>query len=58
MTSSVVTHPAENVWIGLHTADARLRLHLSTLAWRSHVALLDQPCHADVLIELANGGEA
>lgn len=31
MTSSVVTHPAENVWIGLH---------------------------ADVLIELANGGEA
>lgn len=35
--------------------DARLRLHLSTLAWRSHVALLDQPCHGDVLLELAAG---
>lgn len=41
-------------WLLRLAIDARLHLHLSILAWRGHMALLDQPCHADVLLEIAN----
>lgn len=34
--------------------DAGLGLHVPSLAWHGQMAWLDQPCHADVLLELAN----
>lgn len=50
---------SDRYWVGQRAYDRRwIREHLPELAGRTLVCWCDDqgPCHADVLIELANGG--